>query len=49
MIRISVCECCGESYEWDDVDEDLGVCDNCNVYDEDLIGIVDIEEYDASD
>lgn len=45
MIRIKVCECCGEPYEIDDADEDLGVCDECEPYDEDLIGIVDFSEW----
>jgi len=44
MIRIKVCECCGEAYQVDDADEDLGVCGECNVYDYDLIGIVDFED-----
>lgn len=44
MKHITVCECCGEPYEWEDCDGDLGVCGDCNVYDEDLIGIVDFED-----
>ncbi len=47
MIRIKVCECCGEPYEVDDADEDLGVCGECNYFDEDMIGIVD--DFDARD
>ena len=49
MIRISVCSCCGEPYEWDDADGDPTVCGECNLPDEDMIGIVDIEDYDARD
>ena len=49
MIRIKVCECCGEPYEIDDADEDLGVCDECEPFDADMIGIVEIEGYDARD
>jgi hypothetical protein len=44
MIKIKVCECCGEAYQIDTADEDLGVCGECNPYDEDLIGIVDFED-----
>lgn len=49
MIRIKVCECCGEPYEIDDADEDLGVCDECEPYDEDMIGMVELEGFDARD
>lgn len=45
MIRIKVCSQCGDIYELDDVDEDLGVCENCNPYDEDMIGIIDFSEW----
>ena len=44
MMKIKVCECCGDIYEQDDALEDLGTCGECNVYDEDLIGIVDFED-----
>lgn len=44
MIKVKVCECCGEPYQVDDVDEDLGVCGECNPFDPDLIGIIDIED-----
>jgi len=45
MIRIKVCECCGEAYQIDDADEDLNVCGECNPADEDMIGIVDTEDF----
>jgi hypothetical protein len=44
MKLIKLCECCGEPYEMDDADIDFHVCHECNVYDEDLIGIIDIED-----
>jgi hypothetical protein len=44
MIRVKVCECCGEAYQFDDADEDLGVCGDCNPFDPDLIGIIDFED-----
>jgi len=44
MKQIKLCECCGEPYEIDDADIDFCVCHECNVYDEDLIGIIDIED-----
>ena len=44
MKHIAVCECCGEPYEWEDCDGDLGVCGDSNVYDEDLIGNGDLEQ-----
>ena len=43
MIRVGVCECCGTAYNWDDAEPDLGVCENCNPYDEDMIGVVDLD------
>lgn len=43
MIRIKVCSQCGEPYEIDDADEDLGVCENCNPYDEEMIGVVELD------
>ena len=46
MKQIKLCECCGEPYEIDDADTDLHVCEHCNVYDEDLIGIIDFDEKD---
>lgn len=44
MMKIELCSECGESYEVDDADPDFHVCHECNVYDEDLIGIVDFED-----
>lgn len=49
MIRIKVCSCCGSPYEQDTEIEDLDVCGECNPFDEDLIGIVDMEGLDARD
>jgi hypothetical protein len=49
MIRIKVCSCCGSPYEIDDADTDLLVCGECNPEDEDLIGLVDMEDFDARD
>ena len=46
MIRIGVCECCGTAYNYDDAEHDLGVCGECNPADEDMIGIVDFEDFD---
>jgi hypothetical protein len=45
MRRIKVCEHCGSGYEIDDADEDLGVCDECEPTDEDMIGIIDFSEW----
>lgn len=44
MMKIKVCECCGDVYEQDDALEDLQVCGECNFYDEALIGIIDLED-----
>jgi hypothetical protein len=44
MRLIKLCECCGEPYEVDDADIDFHVCHECNVFDPDLIGIIDIED-----
>ena len=44
MMKIKVCECCGDIYEQDDALEDLQVCGECNFYDETLIGIIDLED-----
>jgi hypothetical protein len=44
MKQIKLCECCGEPYEIDDADIDFCVCHECNVFDEDLIGIIDLED-----
>ncbi len=44
MKQIKLCECCGEPYEMDDADIDFFVCHECNVFDEDLIGIIDLED-----
>jgi hypothetical protein len=41
MKQIKLCNCCGEPYEVDDADVDFHVCFECNVEDEDMIGIVD--------
>lgn len=41
MIKVKLCECCNEPYEIDDADEDLGVCSECNLFDPDLIGIIE--------
>jgi hypothetical protein len=49
MIRVGVCECCGTAYNYDDAEVDLGVCGECNPADEDMIGIVDMEDFDARD
>lgn len=46
MRKVKVCEQCGTAYEIDTEDEDLGVCDECEPYDEDLWGIVDLNEKD---
>jgi hypothetical protein len=45
MRKIKLCEHCGSGYEIDDADEDLGVCDECEPTDEDMIGIVDFSEW----
>ena len=49
MIRVGVCECCGEAYNYDDAEHDLGVCGECNPSDEDMIGMIDMEDFDARD
>lgn len=46
MMRIKVCECCGDAVEIDTADEWDGTCGECNPFDEDLIGIVDFDEKD---
>ena len=45
MKNIAVCECCGEAYQWDDADGDLGVCGECNVYDTDSIGMLEDNDF----
>lgn len=49
MKRIMLCEHCGSPYELDDADTDLHVCDECQPYDEDLIGMIEMEDFDARD
>lgn len=43
MIRVSVCSECGEAYNWDDADENPTVCGECNLPEEDMIGIVELD------
>lgn len=45
MIRVSVCSECGESYNWDDAEENPTVCGECNLPDLEMIGIVDFSEW----
>ena len=43
MIRVSVCSECGEAYNWDDAEENPTVCGECNLPEEDMIGVVELD------
>ena len=45
MIRVGVCSECGTPYDWDDAEDNPTVCSECNLPDEDMIGIVDFSEW----
>ena len=43
-MRIGVCSECGTPFEYDDAIEHFEVCEECNIFDADLIGIIDFED-----
>ena len=49
MIRVGVCSECGTPYDWDDAEDNPTVCSECNLPDLDMIGLVDMEDFDARD
>lgn len=38
-----MCSECGEAYNWDDAEENPTVCGECNLPEEDMIGIVELD------
>jgi hypothetical protein len=44
MMKIELCECCGDAIEIDTADEWDGNCHECNPFDEDLIGLYETED-----